>query len=140
MDGKIMTPHTLSSHALKTGKEGCYDITPAVREAIRKSGADAGLCIVYCPHTTAGVTINENADPDVVKDLLHGLDKAFPDSAGFRHSEGNSAAHLKASCIGSSVTLIVENGAPILGTWQGVYFCEFDGPRERKYHIKIIGS
>ena len=129
----------LSSHTLKTGKEGCYDITPAVRDAIKKSGVDNGMCAVYCPHTTAGVTINENADPDVVKDLLYGLDKAFPDRTEFRHSEGNSAAHLKASCIGSSVTLIVENGAPILGTWQRAYFCEFDGPRERKYYIKIIG-
>ena len=100
---------------------------------------DNGICIVYCPHTTAGVTVNENADPDVVIDLLYGLDKAFPDSTEYRHSEGNSTAHLKASCIGSSVTLIVEKGSPILGTWQGVYFCEFDGPRERKYHIKVIG-
>jgi len=129
----------LSSYTLKTGKEGCHDITPAVRDAIKKSSVDNGMCVVYCPHTTAGITINENADPDVVKDLLYGLDKAFPDRAEFRHSEGNSAAHLKASCIGSSVTLIVENGAPILGTWQGVSFCEFDGPRERKYHIKVTG-
>jgi secondary thiamine-phosphate synthase enzyme len=94
---------------------------------------------VFCPHTTAGITINENADPDVVKDLLYGLDKAFPDRTEYRHAEGNSAAHLKASCIGSSVTVIVENGLPILGTWQGIYFCEFDGPRERKYHIKVMG-
>ena len=136
MDGKKLM---LSSKTLKTGKEGFYDITSAVREAIRKSGLNDGLCVVYCPHTTAGITINENADPDVVKDLLYGLEKAFPDRAEFRHSEGNSAAHLKASCIGSSVTIIVENGAAKLGTWQGVYFCEFDGPRERTYHIKIIG-
>jgi secondary thiamine-phosphate synthase enzyme len=93
---------------------------------------------MYCPHTTAGVTINENADPDVVKDLLYGLGEASPDRAEFRHSEGNSAAHLKASCIGSSVTLIVEKGTPLLGMWQAVYFCEFDGPRERKCHIGII--
>jgi len=130
----------LSSYTLKTGKEGFYDITSAVREAVRKSGVQGGLCLVYCPHTTAGLTINENADPDVLKDLLLGLDKAFPDRPEFRHAEGNSAAHLKASCLGSSVTLIVENGAPKLGTWQGVYFCEFDGPRERKYHVKVIGS
>jgi secondary thiamine-phosphate synthase enzyme len=128
----------LSSFTLRTKKEGFYDITPAVREAVKKSGADEGLCVVYCPHTTAGVTINENADPDVVKDLLYGLGKAFPDRSEFRHSEGNSAAHLKASCIGSSVTLIVEKGTPLLGTWQAVYFCEFDGPRERKCHISII--
>ncbi len=133
-----MTLHT--SHALKTGREGFYDITSAVRDAIRQSGLAAGLCVVYCPHTTAGITINENADPDVVRDLLHGLDKSFPDRAEFRHSEGNSAAHLKASCIGSSVTLIVDKGAPLLGTWQGVYFCEFDGPRERRYHIKLLAG
>ena len=129
----------LSSYSLKTGKEGLHDITSAIREAIRKSGLDAGLCVVFCPHTTAGITINENADPDVAKDLLYGLDKAFPDRPEFRHSEGNSAAHLKASCIGSSVTLIVENGSPKLGTWQGVYFCEFDGPRERTFQVKIVG-
>ena len=128
----------LSSFTLRTGKEGFYNITPAVREAVKTSGMDDGLCVVYCPHTTAGITVNENADPDVVKDLLYGLGEAFPDRSEFRHSEGNSAAHLKASCIGSSLTLIVEKGAPLLGTWQAVYFCEFDGPRERKYHIKII--
>ena len=129
----------LSSYTLKTGQEGCYDITPAVRDAVGKSGVAAGLCLVYCPHTTAGLTINENADPDVAGDLLLGLAKAFPDIGGFRHAEGNSAAHIKAACLGSSVTVIVENGAPKLGTWQGVFFCELDGPRERKYHIKIIG-
>ena len=128
----------LTSHSIRTGKEGLYDITRAVMDSIRKSGVEAGLCVVYCPHTTAGITINENADPDVVKDLLYGLDKAFPDRSGFHHAEGNSAAHLKASAIGSSVTIIVENGTPKLGTWQGVYFCEFDGPRERKYHVKIL--
>lgn len=138
MDDETMSLRT--THPLNTGKESFYDITAAVKDAIRKSGVDAGLCVVYCPHTTAGITINENADPDVVKDLLFGLDKVFPDRAEFRHAEGNSAAHLKASCIGSSVTLIVENGSPLLGTWQGVYFCEFDGPRERQYHIKVIAG
>jgi secondary thiamine-phosphate synthase enzyme len=128
----------LASHTLRTGKEGFYDITPAIRETIRKSGVEEGLCLVYCPHTTAGLTVNENADPDVVRDLLLGLAEAFPDRPGFRHAEGNSAAHLKASCLGSSVTLIVENGAPKLGVWQGVYFCEFDGPRERRFHLKIL--
>jgi secondary thiamine-phosphate synthase enzyme len=129
----------LTMHSLQTDKEGFYDITAAVRNAIRASGVGAGLCIVYCPHTTAGITINENADPDVIMDLLYGLDKAFPDRPEFRHSEGNSAAHLKSSCIGASVTLIVGNGAPLLGTWQGVYFCEFDGPRRRTYHVKVVG-
>jgi len=129
----------LSSHTLKTTKEGLFDITPAIRDVIRKSNVDAGLCVVFCPHTTAGITINENADPDVVKDLLYGFEKAFPDRPEFRHAEGNSTAHLKASCIGSSVTIIVENGSPKLGTWQGIYFCEFDGPRERTFQVKIVG-
>jgi secondary thiamine-phosphate synthase enzyme len=128
-----------SAHTLQTGKECLYDITSSVREATRKSGVSSGLCVVYCPHTTAGITINENADPDVVRDLLYGLDKAFPDRREFRHAEGNSAAHLKASCIGSSVTLVVENGEPVLGTWQAVYFCEFDGPRRRIYYVKVVG-
>ena len=129
----------LFTFSLRTGKEGFYNITPAVREAIAKSNLTSGLCAVYCPHTTAGITINENADPDVVKDLLYGLGKAFPDREEFRHAEGNSAAHLKAGCIGSGATIIIENGAPLLGTWQGVYFCEFDGPRSRTYYAKIIG-
>jgi secondary thiamine-phosphate synthase enzyme len=133
-----MEKNMLSTHTLNTDKEGLYNITTTIRDAIKKSGVSAGLCVVFCPHTTAAVTINENADPDVVDDLLYGLDKAFPDRPEFHHSEGNSAAHLKASCIGSSVMVIVENGVPLLGTWQGVYFCEFDGPRERKYHIKVI--
>jgi secondary thiamine-phosphate synthase enzyme len=127
-----------ASYSLQTDQQGFYDITPSVREAIRKSGVGSGLCVVYCPHTTAAITINENADPDVVRDLLYGLDKAFPDRPEFRHSEGNSAAHLKSSCVGASVTLIVENGEPVLGTWQGVYFCEFDGPRHRTYHVKVV--
>jgi secondary thiamine-phosphate synthase enzyme len=125
-------------YSLQTDKQGLYDITSTVREAIRESGVEAGLCVVYCPHTTAAITINENADPDVVNDLLYGLDKAFPDRPEFRHSEGNSAAHLKSCCIGTSVTLIVENGEPVLGAWQGVYFCEFDGPRRRIYHVKVV--
>ncbi len=129
-----------ASYRLTTGKEGLYNITAPVRDAIRKSGVEAGLCVVHCPHTTAGITINENADPDVVTDMLLGLAKTFPDRPEFRHGEGNSAAHLKASCIGASVTLIVENGAPLLGTWQGVYFCEFDGPRERRYQIKVVAG
>lgn len=133
-----MTFHT--SHTISTGKEGFYNITAAVTEAIRKSGVDSGLCVVYCPHTTAGITINENADPDVANDVLLGLAEAFPDRAAFRHAEGNSAAHLKASCIGASVTLIVEKASPLLGTWQGVYFCEFDGPRTRRYHVKVLAG
>ena len=98
------------------------------------------IAFIYCPHTTAGITINENADPDVVHDLLIGLSKAFPDRSEFRHAEGNSAAHLKASAMGSSATVIIENGRPLLGTWQGVYFCEFDPPRNRKFYVQVEGD
>jgi len=125
-------------YQLSTPNENFYDITPQVREAVVKSGVADGIAVVYCPHTTAGITINENADPDVIHDLLIGLNKAFPDRTEFRHGEGNSAAHLKASAIGSSVTVIINGGKPVLGTWQGIYFCEFDPPRNRKFHIKII--
>lgn len=124
---------------INTSRENFYNVTASVREAVRKSGVQDGVCLVYCPHTTAGITINENTDPDVVSDLLLGLEKAFPDRVEFRHMEGNSAAHLKASCIGSSVTIPVERGNLCLGTWQGVYFCEFDGPRTRTYYVKVMG-
>jgi secondary thiamine-phosphate synthase enzyme len=123
---------------LRTPREGFVDVTARVREAASVSGVSDGVAVVYCPHTTAGITINENADPDVTRDLLLGLDRAFPDRAEFRHMEGNSAAHLKASCVGSSVTVIIEGGRLVLGTWQGVYFCEFDGPRSRRFHVRII--
>jgi len=126
--------------SISTTKTGFYNITGQVLDTIRNSGVKEGIAVIYCPHTTAGITINENADPDVLHDLLVGLDKAFPDRQEFRHSEGNSAAHLKASAIGSSVTVIVENSKVISGTWQGVYFCEFDPPRTRKYYVKIIGE
>ncbi len=122
---------------LDTQRENFYSITSQVNEVIKDSGVTDGICVVYCPHTTAGITINENADPDVVKDMLLGFDKAFPDRSEFRHAEGNSSAHLKASCVGSSVTVIIENGRLVLGTWQGIYFCEFDGPRKRKFYVKV---
>ena len=123
---------------LSAPKEDFYDITPQVREAIAKSGVESGAAVVYCPHTTAGITINENADPDVVHDLLFGLRKAFPDRQEFRHGEGNSAAHLRASAVGSGATVIIEGGKLLLGTWQGIYFCEFDAPRNRTFYVKII--
>ena len=121
-----------------TPAEGFIDITQFTREAAAKSGIADGIVTIYCPHTTAGITINENADPDVMTDMLLGLTKAFPDRAEFRHAEGNSAAHLKASATGSSVTVIIDKGKLLLGTWQGVYFCEFDGPRTRKFFVKVI--
>ena len=130
----------LFEYSLSTPRANFYDITQQVREAVAKSGVTDGAAVVFCPHTTAGITLNENADPDVVRDLLFGLDKAFPDRAEFRHMEGNSTAHLKASVIGSSATIIIEGGRLLLGTWQGVYFCEFDPPRNRKFFIKVLRS
>ena len=126
-------------YKLSTPKENFYNITAQVREAIANSGVADGVAVVFCVHTTAGITINENADPDVVHDILSGLDKAYPDRAEFRHGEGNSSAHLKASAVGSSVTVIIAGGKLVLGTWQGIYFCEFDPPRNRKFYVKVMG-
>ncbi len=117
------------------------EITDQVRDAVRRRGTKAGICVVYCPHTTAAVTVNENADPDVVHDMLLHLGRTIPkDQAGFRHGEGNSDSHIKASLVGPSVTLIVEQGDLVLGRWQGVWFCEFDGPRTRTVHVQLVGQ
>lgn len=123
---------------LSTPSEGLVDITKEVREAVKESGVDEGICVVFCPHTTGAITINENADPDVKSDFIMGMDKIFPDMREFRHAEGNSDAHLKSSSVGASETIIITNGKPLLGTWQGVYFCEFDGPRRRKFYVKLF--
>ena len=128
----------LKKYSLMTENEGFYNITSYVRQALLESRVESGIAVAYCPHTTAGITINENADPDVVTDLLYALDKTYPDRPQFRHSEGNSAAHLKSSCIGASQTVIIEDGRLLLGTWQGIYFTEFDGPRHRTFYVKII--
>lgn len=121
-----------------TARNQFLEITNLVREAVRASGVTSGICVVYNPHTTAGLTINENADPDVVHDMLLWLNRTIPkEQAGFRHGEGNSDSHLKASIMGSSVTVLVENGDLVLGRWQGIYFCEFDGPRMRQFHAKV---
>ena len=128
----------LYEYHLKTEREGFYNITSYVRQALIESRVTSGLAVVFCPHTTAGITINENADPDVVTDLLYALDKTYPDRPQFRHAEGNSAAHIKSSCIGASETVIIEDGRLLLGTWQGIYFTEFDGPRTRTFYVKII--
>jgi len=130
----------LYEYSLSTPRENLYNITQQVREAITKSGIEDGLAVVFCPHTTAGITINENADPDVVHDLIFGFSKAFPDRSEFRHGEGNSSAHLKSSTVGASETIIINNGKPLLGTWQGIYFCEFDPPRNRKFFVKVTGN
>ncbi|HUW57821.1 MAG TPA: secondary thiamine-phosphate synthase enzyme YjbQ [Planctomycetota bacterium] len=114
------------------------DVTAQVRAAVKKSGVKSGICVLFVPHTTAAVTINENADPDVTRDMRTEIDKVIPFDDGYAHTEGNSAAHIKSSLVGCDQTLLVEKGEPVLGTWQGVYFCEFDGPRSRKLYVKVI--
>ncbi len=116
------------------------NITDPVRRAVAESGVRDGICTVFVPHTTAAVTINENADPDVVRDLTAELGKLVPWEDGYHHMEGNSAAHLKASMIGFSQQIIVEEGKLVLGTWQGIWFCEYDGPRSRSVYVKVMGE
>ena len=120
-----------------SGRSQLIDITSRVREAVTASGIREGLCTIFIPHTTAAVTINENADPDVVRDFLYEFDKIVPWQDGYRHAEGNSAAHLKSSLIGVSEQVFIENGRLMLGTWQGIYLCEFDGPRTRRVLVQI---
>ena len=114
------------------------DITAQVQNVVSESGITEGLCCVFIPHTTAGVTINENADPSVKQDIVMELNKVIPFDDNYSHLEGNSAAHIKASIIGSSVNIPVKNNYLLLGTWQGICFCEFDGPRQRHFYVKII--
>lgn len=127
---------------VRTGRRTEFvEITAEVRRVVQEAGLADGVCVVYCPHTTAAVTIQENADPDVVHDLLLWLNRHVPkDVPGFRHAEGNSDAHLKSSLVGPSVTVPVANGDLVLGTWQGIYFCEFDGPRSRQVQVQTIGN
>jgi secondary thiamine-phosphate synthase enzyme len=113
------------------------DITRSVQEAVKKTGVEDGICIVFIPHTTAAVTINENADPSVVHDIVMELNKMVPFRDTYRHLEGNAPAHIKASLVGCSEIVFVESGKLVLGTWQGIFFCEFDGPRNRKVHVKV---
>ena len=114
------------------------DITRPVQEAVQKAGVKEGLCVIFTPHTTAAVTINENADPSVPRDILMELNKIVPFEDRYQHTEGNSPAHIKSSLIGCSELLFIESGKILLGTWQGIFFCEFDGPRNRQVHIKVI--
>ncbi|HTZ19091.1 MAG TPA: secondary thiamine-phosphate synthase enzyme YjbQ [Dissulfurispiraceae bacterium] len=114
------------------------DITAEVQEALGKSGAKYGACLIFVPHTTAGITINEGADPSVKRDMLRSLDRLIPLDGDYKHAEGNSAAHIKTALVGTSVTCIVEDGRAVLGTWQSIFFCEFDGPRNRKVHLKYF--
>jgi len=113
------------------------DITSSVQKEASKSRITDGICVVYVPHTTAGVTVNEGADPAVCQDIITKLNELVPPNAGYRHMEGNSDSHIKASIIGSSVNVLIENNRLVLGTWQKVFFCEFDGPRSRKVYVKV---
>jgi len=116
------------------------DITASVTDFLKREGIKKGMCTVYIPHTTAGVTINENADPDVVEDLLGTLNKLIPVRGNYRHAEGNSDAHIKSSLLGASAQVIIREGRLMLGTWQSIFFCEFDGPRQRKVWVNFIES
>lgn len=139
--GKVV----LKSYGLKTPREGMIDITDTVRQALSDAMEENNLTreeangnvFVFCPHTTAAITINENADPDVQHDWLLGLNKAYPDDPRYIHAEGNSPAHMKSSVVGCSETVIVNQGDLLLGMWQGIYFCEFDGPRNRTFYVQV---
>lgn len=127
------------SFSVKTGSRTEFtDITSEIQQAVKKNKWENGLLCIYVPHTTAAVTINENADPSVQRDILDQLNKMVPFNGAYHHSEGNSAAHIKASLIGPSVTVIVANSRMALGTWQGVFFCEFDGPRNRQVFVHFV--
>jgi len=117
---------------------GLIDISDLIQKVVRESKIKSGICYLYVPHTTAGVTINENADPSVGKDIIKELNKVIPFDDNYSHLEGNAAAHIKATLVGSSETILIEDGSLVLGTWQGIYFCEFDGPRSRKLMVKMI--
>ena len=119
-------------------RQGFYDITPQLQALVNESGVDDGVCYVFCPHTTAGLTLNENWDPDVCYDMGVALDALSPDRPGYRHGEGNSPAHVKSSLVGANTFVFVENGRLALGRWQGVYLAEFDGPRGRRVWVKIL--
>jgi secondary thiamine-phosphate synthase enzyme len=123
-----------------SSKTELLDITEVVQGAVQKTGIKDGLCFIFVPHTTAGVTMNENADPSVPKDILMELNKMVPFQDRYQHMEGNSAAHIKASLVGFSQMVFVESGRLLLGTWQGIFFCEFDGPRSRDVYVKVVTS
>lgn len=132
-----MGHHTL--HVSTNDRTEFVDITSIVKDALKQDGLASGLCSIYVPHTTAGITINEAADPSVRSDIIKELNKIVPFDDGYSHLEGNSAAHIKASMMGSSVTIPVSAGRLSLGTWQGIYLCEFDGPRNRTFYITCVG-
>ena len=130
----------MTTISVPTSTRNCFiDITKEVKNVVRRSGVQSGLCVVHTPHTTAAVTINENADPDVLRDLVVKYCRIAPASDGYVHAEGNSDAHVKSSMIGCSLTLIIDRGELALGTWQGIYFGEFDGPRQRQVYVQCLG-
>ena len=134
-------PMKVMTFQVKTAaRSDAVDITASVAEKVRESGVRHGVCLVYVPHTTAGVTINEGADPAVMDDVLRALDRMVPWQADYRHSEGNAAAHIKTTLTGSSVSVLVGNGRLLLGTWQRIFLCDFDGPRTRKVHVTVQGG
>lgn len=122
------------------GKQGFHDITSHVQEVVSDAGLGDGMCLVFCPHTTAGVTLNENWDRSVQHDMGVGLNEISPPRQAYRHGEGNSPAHLKSSLVGASQTVPIEQGKLVLGRWQGIYLCEFDGPRTRQVHVQVLGD
>ncbi len=130
----------LRSFTIRTAKrDDMIDITSFVEETVRQANVTEGIAVVYCPHTTAGITINENADPDVKRDMMRRFDETYPwEHPLDRHMEGNTAAHMKASTVGASQHVIIHEGRLLLGRWQGVYFCEYDGPRQRTLYVKVI--
>jgi len=133
MKNRVLEIQTKSRFEMK-------DLSNAVREVVKDSGVNDGICVIYTPHTTAALTINEHADPEVTRDVIRTLDLLIPIEGSYNHLEGNSQAHIKSSIIGNSRILIIENGEPLLGTWEGVFFCEFDGPRSRRVIIKVLSG
>jgi secondary thiamine-phosphate synthase enzyme len=130
----MLYPVEISTHA----RTELVDITDEIRKAIKKSGVKSGTCIIYIPHTTAAVTINENYDPSVCEDIVVTLNRLVPHNTRYSHTEGNADAHIKAAIIGSTRTVFFEDGKILFGTWQGIFFCEFDGPRRRRILVKIL--
>jgi secondary thiamine-phosphate synthase enzyme len=136
---KGVDPAMIQTFQVKSSRRTDFiDITRSIQEVIRKSGVGDGVCHIFIPHTTAAVTINENADPSVTQDIMMMLNKLIPSEDDYRHLEGNSPAHIKSSLMGCSKTVFVESGNLVLGTWQGIFFCEFDGPRSRKVCVKVV--
>jgi len=115
-----------------------FDVTTGLKQMVRDTGVNRGICHLYVPHTTAGITINENADPDVARDIEMAFDRIVPKDAGYRHAEGNADSHIKAALVGSSASVFITNGQLDLGRWQGIFFCEFDGPRQRTIRVRIV--